>query len=150
MVKIVLQNTHSINLPSYNYYHRNINCMSMERLILSLRPSVCPTATEILTLLMSFDRKREKKEEIWLSPMTKAPSPAEMSKGQSENTNNVIKNSNTQRLRADLGRSVGVTTATQLVWLTGFFFVFWCTNNRALIFGMHFVTIPFHWLQALT
>ena len=25
----------------------------------------------------------------------------------------------TQRLRADLGRSVGVTTATQLVWLTG-------------------------------
>ena len=32
---------------------------------------------------------KEKKEEIWLSPMTKAPTPAEMSKGQSDNTNNV-------------------------------------------------------------
>ena len=30
------------------------------------------------------------------------------------------KNSITQRLRTDLGRSVGVTTATQLVWLTWF------------------------------
>ena len=29
------------------------------------------------------------------------------------------KSSITQRLRTDLGRSVGVTTATQLVWLTG-------------------------------
>ena len=30
------------------------------------------------------------------------------------------KSSITQRLRTDLGRSVGVTTATQLVWLTWF------------------------------
>ena len=29
------------------------------------------------------------------------------------------KSSNKQQLRTDLGRSVGVTTATQLVWLTG-------------------------------
>ena len=29
------------------------------------------------------------------------------------------KSSIKQRLRTDLGRSVGVTTATQLVWLTG-------------------------------
>ena len=29
------------------------------------------------------------------------------------------KSSITQRLRTDLGRSIGVTTATQLVWLTG-------------------------------
>ena len=34
---------------------------------------------------------REKKEEIWLSPMTKAPTPTEMSKGQSDNTNNATK-----------------------------------------------------------
>ena len=33
----------------------------------------------------------EKKEEIWLSPMTKAPTPTEMSKGQSDNTNNATK-----------------------------------------------------------
>ena len=32
-----------------------------------------------------------KKEEIWLSPMTKAPKPTEMSKGQSDNTNNATK-----------------------------------------------------------
>ena len=33
----------------------------------------------------------EKKEEIWLSPMTKAPTPTEMSKGQSDNINNATK-----------------------------------------------------------
>ena len=32
-----------------------------------------------------------KKEEIWLSPITKAPTPTEMSKGQSDNTNNATK-----------------------------------------------------------
>ena len=30
-------------------------------------------------------------EEIWFSPMTKAPTPAEMPKGQSDNTNNATK-----------------------------------------------------------
>ena len=35
--------------------------------------------------------KEEKKEEIWLSPMAKAPTPTEMSKGQSDNTNNATK-----------------------------------------------------------
>ena len=39
---------------------------------------------------ISVDIKR-KKEEIWLSPMTKAPTPTEMSKGQSDNTNNATK-----------------------------------------------------------
>ena len=34
---------------------------------------------------------QEKKEEIWLSPMTNAPTPTEMSKGQSDNTNNATK-----------------------------------------------------------
>ena len=33
----------------------------------------------------------DKKEEIWPSPMTKATTPAEMSKGQNDNTNNVTK-----------------------------------------------------------
>ena len=61
-----------------------------------------------------------KKEEIWPSPMTKAPTPTEMSKGQSDNTNNATKSSIKQQLRTDLGRSVGVTTATKLVWLTWF------------------------------
>ena len=51
--------------------------------------------------------------------MTKAPTPTEMSKRQSDNTNNATKSSIKQRLRTDLGRSVGVTSATQLVCLTG-------------------------------
>ena len=34
---------------------------------------------------------KEKKEEIWLGPMTKAPTATEMSKGQSDNTNNATK-----------------------------------------------------------
>ena len=49
-----------------------------------------PSGTkEILSL--DCENGREKKEENWLSPMTKAPTPAEMSKGQSDNTNNVTK-----------------------------------------------------------
>ena len=50
--------------------------------------------------------------------MTKDPTPAEKSKGQSDNTDNAIKMSITQRLRTDLGLSVGVTTAHHVV-LTG-------------------------------
>ena len=51
--------------------------------------------------------------------MTKAPTPSEMSKGQSENKNNARKKFDYTTLRTDIGRSVGVTTATQLVFLTG-------------------------------
>ena len=49
--------------------------------------------------------------------MTKAPTPTEKSKKQRETTKTPPKTSITQRLRTDLGRSVGVTIATQLVWL---------------------------------
>ena len=51
--------------------------------------------------------------------MTKAPTPTEMSKGQVTTQTTPQKSSIKQRLRTDLGRSVGVTKATQLVWLTG-------------------------------
>ena len=53
----------------------------------------------------------EKKKEILLSSVTKAPLPSENSQNQ-----NTTKNSITQQLRTDLGRSIGVTTAIQLVW----------------------------------
>ena len=43
--------------------------------------------------------------------MTKAPTPAKMSKGQSDNTNNATKK---------FDYEFRVTTATQLVWLTWF------------------------------
>ena len=59
-------------------------------------------------------KTREKGRDLTQS-MTNAPTPTKMSKGQSENTNNATKSSITQRLRTDLERSVGVTTATQLV-----------------------------------
>ena len=51
--------------------------------------------------------------------MTKAPTPTEMSKGKVTTQTTPQKSSIKQQLRTDLGRSVGVTTATQLVWLTG-------------------------------
>ena len=51
--------------------------------------------------------------------MTKTPKPAEMSKGKATTQTTPQKSSITQRLRTDLGWSVGVITATQLVWLTG-------------------------------
>ena len=49
--------------------------------------------------------------------MTKAPTPTEKSKKQRDNTKTPPKTSITQRTRTDLGRSAGVTIATQLVWL---------------------------------
>ena len=62
---------------------------------------------------------KNKKEEIWPSPMTKASTPTEMSKGQVTTQATSQKSSIKQRLRTDLGRSVGVAKATQLVWLSG-------------------------------
>ena len=55
------------------------------------------------------------KEEIWLNHITKALTPTENSKKQSDNTKTPPKYSITQRLRTDLGRTVGVTTVTKLV-----------------------------------
>ena len=50
--------------------------------------------------------------------MTNAPTPTENSNKQRDNIKNATKASIAQRLRTDLRRSVGVTAATQLVWLT--------------------------------
>ena len=52
--------------------------------------------------------------------MTQAHTPPEKSEKQRDNTKTPSKLSITQRLRTDLGRSVGVTIATQLVWLNRF------------------------------
>ena len=49
----------------------------------------------------------------------KALIPTEMSNGQNDNIQMPPKSSITQQLRTNFGRSVGVTTAAQLVWLTG-------------------------------
>ena len=49
--------------------------------------------------------------------MTKTPTPTEQSKKQRDNIKTPPKTLITQLLRTDLGRSVGVTAVTQLVWL---------------------------------
>ena len=46
----------------------------------------------------------EKEKEIWLRPMTKAPTPTEKSKKQRDNTKKPPNTSITQRLQTDLGR----------------------------------------------
>ena len=63
---------------------------------------------------------KEKKEEIWLSPVTNAYKPTQKSKKQCDNTKNATKTLITKRLRTDIGRSVGVTVVTPLVWLNRF------------------------------
>ena len=47
--------------------------------------------------------------------MSKVPTPTEKFKKQRENKKNATKTSITQRLRNDLGRSVGVTIATKVL-----------------------------------
>ena len=52
--------------------------------------------------------------------MTKVPTPTEKSKKQRDNIKTPPKTLITQRLRTDLGRSVGLTAVTPLVWLNRF------------------------------
>ena len=65
---------------------------------------------------------QEKKEEIWRSAMTKAPTPTEISKKQHDNIKTLPKTLITQWLRTDLRRSVDVTAVTPLLWLNRFTF----------------------------
>ena len=50
-----------------------------------------PSLENLIILIWLRLVHKEKKEDIWLSSMTKAPTPTEMSKGQSDNTNNASK-----------------------------------------------------------
>ena len=75
----------------------------------------------------------EKKEEIWLSPVTKTPTPTEQSKKQRDNIKTPPKTLITQLLRTDLGRSIGVTAVTQLVWLTGLWALNLPTNRNSRV-----------------
>ena len=60
---------------------------------------------------------KEKKEQIWLNPMTKPLSPQKTPKKQCDNTQTPPKTSITQRLVTDFRRSGGVLTAIKLVLL---------------------------------
>ena len=66
-----------------------------------------------------YDFKRKRKRSVsvlWQKPLHQQ----KCQKGKVITQTTPQKSSITQRLRTDLGRSVGVTTATQLVWLTWF------------------------------
>ena len=68
-------------------------------------------------LLLSPKRKRKRSDSVlWQMPLHQQ----NYQKGKMTTQNNATKSSITQRLRTDLGRSVWVTTATKLVWLTWF------------------------------
>ena len=64
-----------------------------------------------------FERKRRRSDpDLWKKPLYQQKIWKPM-----DNTNTPSKTSITQRLRTDLGRSVGVTTVIQLVWLNRLF-----------------------------
>ena len=83
-------------------------------------PDIHSIQVSCIQLRGSRKSSKKKKEEIWLSPITKAPTPTEKSKKQRDNTKTPPNISITQRLRTKLGRSVGVMTVVQLVWLNRF------------------------------
>ena len=62
---------------------------------------------------------KEKRKRSDLVLWQKPPTPTEQSKKQRDNIKTPPKTLITQLLRTDLGRSVGVTAVTQLVWLKG-------------------------------
>ena len=61
--------------------------------------------------------QKEKREHIGLRHVIKSPYTHRKSKKQCDNTKTQPKTSITQRLRTEFGKSVGVTTATQLMWI---------------------------------
>ena len=70
----------------------------------------------IQTSVCYTKRKRKRSDSvIWQKPLHQQ----KCQKGKVTTQTTPQKSSIKQRLRTDLGRSVGVTTATQLVWLTG-------------------------------
>ena len=65
----------------------------------------------------NFQKRKRKRSDsvLWQKPLHQQ----KCQKGKVTTQTTPQKSSIKQRLRTDLGRSVGVTTATQLVWLTG-------------------------------
>ena len=71
---------------------------------------------EILEVIRTRKRKRKRSDSVlWQKPLHKQ----KCQKGKVTTQKTPQKSSIKQRLRTDLGRSVGVTKAIQLVWLTG-------------------------------
>ena len=79
-------------------------------------------------------RKRKRSDSVlWQKPLHQQ----KCQKGKVTTQTTPQKSWITQRLRTDLGRSVGVTTATQLVWLTGLLAHLPTNRNSRLINRTH-------------
>ena len=71
---------------------------------------------KVMKIFWLFKRKRKRSDSVlWQKPLHQQKCQKDKVTTQTTPQKSSIK----QRLRTDLGRSVGVTTATQLVWLTG-------------------------------
>ena len=91
----------------------NQSVPSQNRAPRDLKPNIC-----ISDFHFCEERKRKRKRSdsvLWQKPLHQQ----KVQKGKVTTQTTPQKSSIEQRLRTDLGRSVGVTTATQLVWLTG-------------------------------
>ena len=115
-----------ITFININIEFSKILDMFLQKIVLR-QLSLCICTSRIWFVWQNLD----KKEEIWLNPLTKFPTPLENWK-RSNKTNTPSKCSITQWLSSDLGLSVGVTTTTHQVWLTGLD-VKWCSSYDCVI-----------------
>ena len=91
--------------------HQFVSCVCILKYLIKLWKA---HARFISCFLIS--RKRKRSDSVpWQKPLYQQ----KCQKGKVTTQTTPQKSSIKQRLRTDLGRSVGVTTATQLVWLTG-------------------------------
>ena len=90
-----------------------INTEQIVRWHKTYQPTMDCQLEEKVILLVWIEKVRDLTQSYDKSPYTNRDV-----KGQSDNTNNAT-STITQRLRTDLERSVRVTTAVQMVWLTG-------------------------------
>ena len=95
----------------FAFHFRHVNTTNQSNKVFRVRVSWTTSTCDIYT-----QRKRKRSDSVpWQKPLYQQ----KCQKGKVTTQTTPQKSSIKQRLRTDLGRSVGVTTATQLVWLTG-------------------------------
>ena len=103
-------------LFSYMFWHIDLKfCVSLYFYARKIKFECRQFPPLFAGVMLLFKRKRKRSDSVlWQKPLHQQ----KCQKGK-VTTQTRHKKSIKQRLRTDLGRSVGVTTATQLVWLTG-------------------------------
>ena len=95
---------------------QNSNEMNNDTLNTRTRGTLLQRSTLQPRISVDIKRKRKRSDSVlWQKPLHQQ----KCQKGKVTTQTTPQKSSIKQRLRTDLGRSVGVTKATQLVWLTG-------------------------------